>query len=95
MRNYVPVNKKKKTKVYKDGNYIIVKLYNTEIVKFNSREVVLNAGGWQTVTTKNRMNQVARENNLDISVGQVDGNWYVFKGQEVIEFVDGICIKLI
>ena len=93
MRNYVPVQKKKATKIFTKENYIIVKLYNTEIVKFNSREIILDSGGYKTVTTKARMNQVSRENGFDISVGQVDRNWYVFKRQEVIEFHDGIVIN--
>jgi hypothetical protein len=93
MRNYIEVKKKKATSVFTNNNYKVVQLYSTEIVKFNDDEIVLNSGGWRTNTTKNRINQVSRENNLNFSVGQVDGNWYVFKGQEVIEFVDGMTVE--
>ncbi len=95
MRNYIPVKKKKATKVYLDENYIIVKLYSTEIVKLNSREVILNSGGWSTNTTKNRINQSLTENGINMSVYQDNRQWFIRYNNEDIEFVDGICIKLV
>lgn len=38
------------------GEYIAVKLHSTEIVTFRAGSVTLRSGGWQTITTKARMN---------------------------------------
>ena len=65
------------TKVYHKDGYTIVKLYNTEIVRFNSNIIVLNTGGWYTVTTKQRMNQAADEYGLGYRVFQHKHQWYV------------------
>lgn len=47
------------TVVYRSGNNIVIKLHNTEIVKYSPRGIVeLNSGRWQTVTTMERMNRV-------------------------------------
>lgn len=40
------------------GDHIAVRLHQTDIVKlYANGEVVLNTGGWETVTTKDRMNR--------------------------------------
>ena len=53
----------------KDG-FTIIRLYNTDIVKFNSEVIILNTDGYKTVTTKTRMAQVRNQYNL---------NYYVFQ----------------
>ena len=53
--------------------------HNTCVAKFHAetRKVVLNHGGYQTVTTKKRMNQFAKMFDLGYRVFQVKGEWFV------------------
>lgn len=48
--------------------------------------IVLNTGGYSTVTTKRRMNQFAKMFDLGFTVCQEDYEWYV-------NFKDGMCQK--
>jgi len=51
----------------------------------------LNSGGWNTATTKLRMNQAAAQFSLGFHVRQRDGTWYVIttNGKEFV-FYDGM-----
>lgn len=61
-----------------DGT-VQVKYHDTVIIKVDKRgRVTLDHGGWKTYTTKTRMNQAASELNLDFSVYQDSGRWYVW-----------------
>ena len=71
---------------------IAVRLHGTYIVKYQDHgTVVLNTGGWATVTTKSRMNAVLPHS---IRVYQRDHSWYVRKDGEDIPFCDGITLSL-
>ena len=59
------------------GTFTIVRLYETDIVMFNEKQIVLNAGNWKTRLTKKRMNQVSEDCNLGYTVFQRDGQWFV------------------
>ena len=59
----------------------IVRYHDTDIVKFSENYIELNTGGWFTATTKKRMNQAASEYGLDFYVYQLDGTWYVRRGE--------------
>lgn len=55
--------------------------HSTDVVSFDRNEIILNTGGYRTVTTKNRMNQASRQFNLGYSVFQRNHEWYVaYKG---------------
>jgi hypothetical protein len=42
----------------KSGDYIAVRLHGTDVVGFHADgRIVLRSGGWETVTTKDRINQ--------------------------------------
>jgi hypothetical protein len=61
-----------------DGTLKAVTYHRTEVVyRYQSGEVILNSGGWRTVTTKLRMNQAARQFGLPYGVFQKKGEWYV------------------
>ena len=61
-----------------------VKYHDTVIVRFNYCAITLDNGGFFTVTTKRRMNQVSQEYNLGFSVYQKNFNWYVdYKGETI------------
>lgn len=59
-----------------------VRYHTTDVAAFSRSswhdiDVLLNTGGWKTVTTKLRMNQFAREYGLPYHVYQKDYVWYV------------------
>jgi hypothetical protein len=54
-----------------------VTYYETVVVSFNEREVVLNTGGWWTTTTRVRMNQASRQFELGYLVFTERKSWYV------------------
>ena len=59
----VPLKRKYNTRVYKEGLVTTVWLYDTPIVEFNAetRMATLFTGGWETVTTRRRMNEALEE----------------------------------
>lgn len=82
--------RKKATKYYnenEDGsNFHVVKYHATEVVKFNSDKIILNTGGWQSKTTKTRMNETSRNYDLGYSVSQEKYKWYVHYKNKKIPF---------
>lgn len=81
-----------------DDGYTKVIYHNTCVVKFNEDWIILNTGGWNTPTTKRRMNQASNQFRLDYLVYQQDGEWYVqctnSLGDEILKFEhDGVEIK--
>ena len=86
---------KNNTVIYKGhDNMIVVKLHQTEVVRFNDKKIILNSGGWQTVTTKTRMNQASNQFGLGYYVYQKDHEWFVdYNGCTDAEFYDGFEIE--
>ena len=54
-----------------------VTYHETDVVEFTDDMVWLNTGGWDTVTTKTRMNQASNQFDLGYQVYQEKGKWYV------------------
>jgi hypothetical protein len=78
------------TRIERLGDYRVVTLHSTAIVKVHdSGMVTLNTGGWRTNTTKTRINQVANEWDLGFSVYQHDYTWYISIGGQSRQFTDG------
>ena len=74
------------------GAYVAVKLHKTEVVGlYADGSVVLNSGGWRTVTTKARMNEYA-----PCRVYSKKHVWYVDvvdeNGRRTVEFYDGMVL---
>jgi hypothetical protein len=59
-----------------DNGYTCITYHSTDVVKFNSRHIILNTGGWSTLTTKTRMNQAANQFRLGYCVYQRNFNWF-------------------
>lgn len=55
-----------------------VTYHDTDVVVWNEHQVLLDTGGWFTVTTKTRMNQAANQFGLGYQVYQEKGQWYVW-----------------
>jgi hypothetical protein len=66
-----------------DGQTVVI-YHQTPVVKFDSKHIILNHGGWTTNTTKTRMNQASNQFRLGYNVFQKDYSWFVsFKGKTI------------
>ena len=71
-----------------DDELIGVRLHSTYIVKFRANgDVIIDSGGWRTVTTKERINRYAF--NGPDGVYQEDYQWYV-SWRTIEPFEDGM-----
>ena len=55
----------------------VVTYHKTAVVRFNEFNIELNTGGWDTVTTKLRMNQTSNQFDLGYHVFQKNFDWFV------------------
>ncbi len=72
-----------RTTIASQGEHMAVTYVNTAIVKFSTTEIILNTGGYRSVTTKRKMNQTARQFNLPYGVTQRKGDWYITRHDPV------------
>ena len=74
--------------VYLHGNHIAT--YN-----YDKKELSLFDGGWQSVTTKSRLNALCYEFATGFSVFQKNWNWFVsdFQSKVIKDFSDGITVN--
>ncbi len=86
-----------KTAIYQSDGYTCIRYHSTEVVKFNTDEIILNSGGWQTKTTKSRMNKVSDAFQLGFRVSQRQGEWFVdyFANEigDTYSFRDGMILE--
>ena len=66
-----------KTTIFTENGTIHVQYHDTRVVSFNEETVTFRTGGWQTVTTKLRMNQASNQFGLGWGVSQKNYQWYV------------------
>jgi hypothetical protein len=83
-----------KTRIENTDNVMQVIYHNTAIVSVDnsSGNITLNSGGYESVTTKRKMNQASRQFNLGYSVFQKNFIWYVTYKDETMEFYDGMIL---
>jgi len=82
------------TTVRHENDYTIIRYHDTDVVKFNSKEIILDNGGWVTKTTVARMGQAANEFNLGYRVNIKNGCMQVsLYGEKPHKFIKNI-IKL-
>lgn len=75
----------------RDADTIAVKLHSTDVVTYHRNgRVVLNSGGWHTVTTKDRICAYS-----PVYVSQERGVWYMgmYPKKNPVLFHDGIVIN--
>ena len=74
---------------------INVYLWRTCIAEVTDDKILLNTGGWRSVTTKSRLNALLRLANANLRIYQKDFTWYVHDSalDETIEFHDGISFE--
>ena len=87
------------TAIFTDDDGMTKVVYHrTPVVAFDTKRVILHSGGYQTATTKLRMNQAANQFALGFQVFQRNYDWFVrFDGYgtihsagEVLPFTDGM-----
>ena len=73
--------------IYLHGNHIAT--YN-----YANRELALYDGGWQSNTTKSRLNALCNEFATGFGVFQKNWNWFVgdFNNKNVLQFFDGVTV---
>ena len=67
-----------------DG-WLITRLHLTDIIKEKGKDIILNTGGWFTVTTKDRINRFA-----PCYVYSKKGIWYVDHKGNTFPFYNGM-----
>jgi len=68
----------KATTVYVEDGWTVVRYHQTDVVRFREGgPIILNTGGYRTVTTKARMNQASNQFGLGYQVTQNNFTWYV------------------
>ena len=72
-----------KAKVYLHGN-LIAEVCNEFVAIFD--------GGWQTVTTKSRLNALCQEFRPQVGVFQKDWTWFIRHGNAIFPFTSGSLI---
>ena len=89
------ISRFRNTATYSDNGTTKVILYSTKIVEWNHNRdsIILNNGGWMTVTTKRRMNQVAGQFDLGFTVYQKDFEWYVVLNGQTLPFENGMELR--
>ena len=90
---HVPLKRKGNTKIHKSGTTTQVQLYATVVVEFDESTITLRRDGWNTVSTKQRMNQVSEEFNLRYYVYQRNWEWFVKYNGEGIPFTNGMILQ--
>lgn len=85
---------KRATTVFEDGDGFTACVYHqTKIVRWSGSTIILNSNGFQTVTTKRRMNEVSSHYGLGFHVFQKDHDWFVERRDGwVVPFVDGMAL---
>ena len=72
-----------------------VTYHQTQIVAWNDNKVTLNTDGWETVTTKRKMNQASNKFALRFDVWQENFEWFVnLPNGEVVKYYDGITFEI-
>jgi hypothetical protein len=67
------------TSIWSEAGKTMVRYHNTVVATFDESTITLDTGGWDTPTTKLRMNQTANQFDLRFSVFQRKHKWYVYR----------------
>ncbi len=71
-----------------------VTYHSTCIVEWTNKTITLRSGGWETVTTKRKMNQAANQFNLGFQVFQKSYEWFVTtRDGQTRPFIDGMALS--
>ena len=84
----------KHTSVFEQGDMQVLRYHSTNVMSVTDTTVILDSGGWQTATTKRRLEQGAEIFGLKLGVYQKDRKWWVrLADGSTIPFKDGMKIR--
>ena len=72
-----PKSVRYQTTVHADKGKTVVVYYETAVVKFNDEEIILNTGGWWTMSTQVRMNWASKHFDLGYRIQRQGKTWHV------------------
>ena len=75
--------------IYKNGDKTL-KLHNTDIIKWQGNKIILNSGGWDTLTTRARFNEFLPE---QIRIFRKKGKTFVNYCGGIAEFKDNMDLR--
>ena len=89
------LSKNNTTLANRNGIHVLT-LHSTEIVHHNpaTGEVTLNSGGWQTATTRTRINQYMNTRGLNVGIFQKAREWFVSANGQILPFRDGMTVRV-
>ena len=67
--------------------------HNIATVDHSTNAVKLSSCGWQTVTTKSRLNAILSEVKYGCSVFQKQFDWYLSTNNQTVDFWDGMILS--
>jgi len=80
-----------KTTWFDDNGTGSVVYHKTPIVSWVDGKITLRSGGWESVTTKRKMNQASHQFDLGYSVYQKNKTWFVtMPDGDTVLFTDGM-----
>lgn len=84
-----------KTNIFTKNGWTKVIYHTTCVICWNASQIILDSGGWQTNTTKARINQASQQFGLGIFLSQSQSSWFVKQdGEEkLLAFEDGMIIE--
>lgn len=74
------------------GDLTVITYHSTQIVAFDRRYITLRTGGWDSVTTRRKINQAANQFGLGFTVQRDKGTTYVCNRVGRIELGDEVVI---
>ena len=66
--------------------------HNIATLDHNTKALKLSSCGYETVTTKSRLNAILEECNYGCKVYQKNWEWFVSKYNQTVDFIDGMII---
>lgn len=79
------------TSLRTENGVTIGRYHNTDVIKWDDKTVTLNSGGFETRTTKKRLNAASHQFGLNFSVYQKKHVWYVvLPNGNTVDFVDNM-----
>ena len=66
--------------------------HNIATLDHNTKAVKLSSCGYETVTTKSRLNAILEETMYGCKVYQKQFEWFVSKYNQTVDFIDGMII---
>jgi len=76
--------------IYKNGDKVL-RLHNTDIIKWQGNKIILNSGGWDTMTTRARFNEFLGASGYNVF--RKNGKTFVSISDKVADFNDNMNIR--